>query len=739
MYGRYLKHLVFILSLLLATYSHSQTSSIAVDVRTFGAVGDGVADDTKSIQAAIDAVGSGGTVEVPTGTYKVTDTLRIHGPSDGASRVTLKCSGGRLATKFVWYGPDQGTLIAIGDSTHKAPVTVEGCGFQGSDDSHKPISIYITYGNGHRVTDDYFGGSTFHGVLATSSFTQSIDHNRFYGPWDSCIKFVSGASAVIDTIIDANEFGACGMSYSHGWALEQLSQGGGGSNWLRMTNNDCEGTEWNGCWYLKSVVNPVMIGNRTEVDRSINDGTFSVLYLQDTQGGYFAKNEFSGGVTLAGNSINNVFTANNYYPNPTTGIAFASCCNGNMSFHEALLDKWVSGNLDRIGNPSDTWIRSGSSGDISIAKPTDLSNSRKNYFMSMYTSTGGVISGWGNATHLAGGRLPNAAAGSVYIGGDKLYDSYFPGNGWLGNLGWVCVTATCSYNGTTWTGTWNYLPQSQCLEVDGVAPPTTGQWKACDFVRNTNPVSAGIIGWRNVSSGTPGTWQAVYDYDRSTSSASSASALPANAQFTSLELTAAPGELPLKVSSRTPVANLTLADDSQLPAIITPGKIAASALPTPGQQTLGAVFAKSCEGGSHVASINTDGSVNCSADRGSTQALRFLDLGNQIAPTFDAGVADVFQVTLSDNVAESSLINASPGQQLTFLICQDSSGGHSFQWPTNFSGGMTLQYLLASSTRSTCAVQSFVYNGAMAFALSPGSLNSILPNSKLKKPSQRQW
>lgn len=737
MRGRDFRHFLFISCLLLATYSHSQSSSIAVDVRTFGAVGDGIADDTKSIQAAIDAVGNGGTIEVPTGTYKLTDTLRIiHGVNDDSSRVTLKCSGGRLATKFLWYGVDQGTLIQIADSTHWGPVTVEGCGFQGANDSHKPISIYIAFGNGHRVTDNYFGSSTYHGVLATSSFTQSIDHNRFYGPWDSCIKFVSGASAVIDTIIDANEFGACGMSYSHGWALEQISQGGGGSNWLRITNNDCEGTEWNGCWYLKSVANPVMIGNRTEVDRTITDGTSRVLYLQDTQGGYFAKNEFSGGVTLAGNSINNVFTANNYYPNSVTGIAFASCCNGNVSFHEPLLDKWVTGNLDRIGNPSDTWLRSGLNGYINISNPTDASNTRKSYFMSMYAATGGNVSGWGNATHLSGGRLPNAAAGSVYVGGDKLFDSYFPGNGWLGNLGWVCVTATCSYNGTSWTGTWNYLPQSECLEVDGTTAPTTGQWKACDFVRNTNPIAGGIVGWRNVASGTPGTWQAVYDYDRSTSSGST---MPSNPQFTSLELTASSGEVPLKISSRAPVANLTLADDSQIPAIATPGKILPSALPTPGQQSVGAVFAKTCETGSHVSSINTDGSIVCSAYQGSTQTSRFLDLGNQIAPTFDAAVADVFQVTLSDNVAQSSLVNASPGQQLTFLICQDSTGGHSFQWPTNFSGGMNLQYLLASSTRSTCAVQSFVYNGTTAFALSPGSLNSILPNSKLKKPSQPQW
>lgn len=51
-------------------------------------------------------------------------------------------------------------------------------------------------------------------------------------------------------------------------------------------------------------------------------------------------------------------------------------------------------------------------------------------------------------------------------------------------------------------------------ETNGTAAPTTGTWGQGDKCRNDAPVELGIatakyiiIGWCNVSSGTPGTWK----------------------------------------------------------------------------------------------------------------------------------------------------------------------------------------------------------------------------------------
>lgn len=61
----------------IAEYAYAEKNTS--DVKTYGATGDGVTDDTTAIQAAINAINAagGGTVFFPAGTYKITATLSL--------------------------------------------------------------------------------------------------------------------------------------------------------------------------------------------------------------------------------------------------------------------------------------------------------------------------------------------------------------------------------------------------------------------------------------------------------------------------------------------------------------------------------------------------------------------------------------------------------------------------------------------------------------------------------------
>jgi hypothetical protein len=93
----------------------------------------------------------------------------------------------------------------------------------------------------------------------------------------------------------------------------------------------------------------------------------------------------------------------------------------------------------------------------------------------------------------------------------------------------------------------------------------------------------------------------------------------------------------------------------------------------------------------------------------------FANVSFSATPTFDAGTASTFKITLTSNVTSSTLANASAGQNLSFIICQDAVGGHSFSWPSNMKGGMTI-----GTTASKCSAQNYVFDGSNAYATANG-------------------
>lgn len=118
----------------LTKVSYSMIDGAVVNVRDYGAIGDGVADDTAAIQAAINATNNLGTVFFPKGTYKITDTLDII-YNDVWQAVNLLGAG--VASKIDWRG-----------GNGKPMIHTRGPGTNGSGFYAKPyIEKLQLYGN----------------------------------------------------------------------------------------------------------------------------------------------------------------------------------------------------------------------------------------------------------------------------------------------------------------------------------------------------------------------------------------------------------------------------------------------------------------------------------------------------------------------------------------------------------------------------------------------------------------
>jgi len=89
-----------------------------VNVLDFGAVGDGVANDTIAIQAAIDSISDDGVLVVPPGTYKVTATLTVGALNKGARIVGI----GLPTFNFVGLGASADGINIVGANYRQAQI-----------------------------------------------------------------------------------------------------------------------------------------------------------------------------------------------------------------------------------------------------------------------------------------------------------------------------------------------------------------------------------------------------------------------------------------------------------------------------------------------------------------------------------------------------------------------------------------------------------------------------------------
>jgi hypothetical protein len=105
--------------------------------RDFGAKGDGQADDTAALQAAIDAAqkhGRQALAYVPSGEYRVTKSLEVTGRD-------WRLGGSGTHSRLLWHGPDGGTVMRVHDPDG---VTIENLDIGNGGTKKQAIDILQT-------------------------------------------------------------------------------------------------------------------------------------------------------------------------------------------------------------------------------------------------------------------------------------------------------------------------------------------------------------------------------------------------------------------------------------------------------------------------------------------------------------------------------------------------------------------------------------------------------------------
>jgi len=95
-------------------------------------------------------------------------------------------------------------------------------------------------------------------------------------------------------------------------------------------------------------------------------------------------------------------------------------------------------------------------------------------------------------------------------------------------------------------------------------------------------------------------------------------------------------------------------------------------------------------------------------------------------PVFDASQGSTLKLTLTGNVTSSTLANATSGQIFSLIVCQDSSGGHTFVPPANVQWNP-----IGANGANYCVAESFTFDGVTAYYLGPiaysvgGAINNL--------------
>lgn len=462
-----------------------------VSVKDFGAVGDGVSDDTSSIQASIN---SGQAVYFPSGTYKISSALLI--PSD--------CD-------LYSYGAT--IVLASGSNSHMLRVV--------STASNVTISGFYIDGNsanntgGYGITNGSGGGTNI--TINQCTVINASSLGMYFGNCTTllvkdCIVTGSGDDGIAAAGTDIRLIGNY-ISTSTGHGIDILGVGGGDSYHVELSGNYSTGNTLSGincghtnsyvtingnhCWangthgvgatgILKyaTITANVCWGNSSVVGNADNITAYNSSNTDITVTGNSCYGGNNNGIHIGGNNIvimGNIVDSPLYHgiaAQPNTGSSRCAT---------------ISGNTIRSAGYSGIWLKS--TQDATISGNT-ISNSGNHGIL---LEACDFVSVSGNTVRSSFGRgiINSTATTHCSITGNTIVSNGSHGID-LSNLTTSVISSNVIYNNTGWGITPGGTEGDNAVFANYVKGNVSGQIDALNVTTMVNNNS--VSGSKNVAS-----------------------------------------------------------------------------------------------------------------------------------------------------------------------------------------------------------------------------------------------
>ena len=540
-----------------------------INVRHYGAVGDGVTDDTEAIQTAISALEKDYTLLIPAGTYNTSGVVVNKG------HVTIDCRGVLFNTgigaaltiegqnitvkspeirrQYEQAGVASVRLIGVGiDILNSKNVVIyepkvygHAVGIQLHDtsgtgsayvDIYSPLLInnlegykcLIEHASGWTNESKMFGGrielttANFSDVTGSAHFNLLGDCHRFYGV---CAE--GKPERKVKGLFGECTFDGCRFEQTNGDIDIEIN---GASNAF-IRNRDWENiyqdnSKNNVIWsrWGTSFGSPIKQQVRTLTPVASNyifrmNSDYSIYLVDCSKYEAYIQANFTPAVTNR-----SVFTVKKIDSTPNPVIFEVTDLDGNqrnprlLTQNETITFMYLDGKWIVLSNEKYTYNPSSYHMNYGVGEERKFYNKNDSNYLKyegefcIEEGTTGSFSGvtgtgnQGEVTLTLSGTLTNMFAPSwITVDGVTHYVMEWDSETSIATLR---DPLTSTVSGVTVQRKNPTFVKKGRLIITAGDPPTTGQWRKGDIVYEVNPVAGGHIGWVCVGGGSPGDWKA---------------------------------------------------------------------------------------------------------------------------------------------------------------------------------------------------------------------------------------